>query len=470
MNDFGLLCSFIGNKGIQVKKHLVAISLLSSFMLGGCGSGADDKGNATPSGVDKVVTVIDGYLHNASVYVDRNSDGMSDVSEFVSLTDVNGQVVIQNADAAYSLIAQINAGETSDADRFGILNRGYALTAAPESDVVTPFTTIASDQLISLSDIASELNISERVLAGDYVAMKASGNTDAIIAHALARSMTTLPLSEMSAEQTLLSLVTALPRIDAYINENGVESLDRVTLDLSSTGEIKEIYSSLTDLLGSSERWSQVSLNRDLYASEGIQFAEVDIEEKILTLLDSNEVPKVTDDYLIDGNTLLMAGGIADEFIVNTDKFAFVKTSGMNDLVVWSKVNLAFPFEPELVSTDDISGSTWSIISDDSNTNVPDIVQARLSFSQILGTPSGSVEIKENGNTRTEAYYVSTVTDPELGIVSPLTIELGEQDSPLRLVQVTEADGIKLMYETNRDMFMVLVQDGSLADSVVSQF
>lgn len=443
---------------------------MSALLMAGCGSGSDSEVTTPENGADLVVTVIDGYLQDAGVYVDRNGDGLTDESEFVALTDENGQVVIANEDIAYPLIATIRAGETSDADRFGVLNTGYQLTANPGSEVITPYTTIANDPLISLSGISAELNISEHVLSGDYVSMKESGNTDAIVAHALARSITTLPLSEMGAEQTLISLVAALPRINAFINENGVESLDKVTLDLSSTGDFKEIYRSLTDLLGSSERWSLVSLNRDLYESEGVQFAEVNVEERRLTLLDSAEVPKVTDDYLIDGSTLLMAGGVADEFVVNTDKFAFVKTSEMNDLVVWSKVNLAFPFEPELISTDDISGSAWSIISDDSTTNVPDIVQARLVFSQILGTPSGSVEIKENESTRTEAYYVSTVTDPELGIVSPLTIELGGQDSPLRLVQVAEADGIKLMYETNRDMFMVLVQDGSLAENLVSQF
>ncbi len=218
-----------------MKKSFLSL-LVSAVILSGCGgSGGSDS--------DETITVkvVDGYLSNAEVCVDRNMNFICDAGEVLSKrTDANGEVKIQTSDQKYPLIARIIAGETSDSDHSGYVWQNAELLAGAGEVLLTPFSTLAQMNQQTLDEFAASLNLDPALLKNDYVALKAS-NPEAKKIHLYARAMTKM-LGETLAWNQPETQKIQIQALKSHIQtlENNNVDFDTVTLVVNKKGEVTQ--------------------------------------------------------------------------------------------------------------------------------------------------------------------------------------------------------------------------------------
>ncbi|PKH01319.1 hypothetical protein CXF72_17405 [Psychromonas sp. MB-3u-54] len=200
----------------MIKKSLLAVALASILTACGGSSDSTDTGSTT-------YTAIDGYLSAADVYV-LSPDGSTET--FIGETDANGQIQILNEYEDYTVIVRVIAGQTSDSDTAGFVTKSYEMRGTEDSTVVTPFTTLASINVMTLTDLAAELQLDEADVGGDYV------NTPDGKAHLVARTLAAL-LDDDNDDDDADHLKTLAGNSVTYIRdhheENG-DDLDTVEL------------------------------------------------------------------------------------------------------------------------------------------------------------------------------------------------------------------------------------------------
>ena len=166
-----------------MKPHSLLAILLASGTLAACsgGSGSSSAASPQPSVSGKVV---DGYLKNAQVFLDLNSNGAFDLGEPNGLTGDNGQFAFAATTDqinAYPIIAKVIAGQTIDMDTPNqTVSREYTLTSpVGRTTVISPLTTIiAAKTMTGMSITQAEAEVKAQLdahgldLFSDYVAQK----------------------------------------------------------------------------------------------------------------------------------------------------------------------------------------------------------------------------------------------------------------------------------------------------------
>jgi len=147
----------------------VATCLISAAIFTGCGQSA---GNGTIAGVGTGGTgsisgkVADGYLVNATVYLDKNGNYQLDAGEPSTATDANGEFKLKVGPAevgTYPLVALVVKGVTIDKDTNQAVTNSYLLSMPKDSVSGT-----ASNNFIS--PISSQLR--EMMETGKYTTMQ----------------------------------------------------------------------------------------------------------------------------------------------------------------------------------------------------------------------------------------------------------------------------------------------------------
>jgi hypothetical protein len=151
------------------------------LLLAGCSGRTDSTSPSTISG-----TVMDGYLKNATVFLDLNDNGVFDSGEPSTTTDSNGIFSIKVSDdliQAHSLIASADVGITIDLDRPNSpITQQYFLTSPRgKNTVISPITTLIAAKVGAGATLAAAeaAVLSDMGMTGidpykDYVAAKAS--------------------------------------------------------------------------------------------------------------------------------------------------------------------------------------------------------------------------------------------------------------------------------------------------------
>ncbi|MFM2587854.1 DUF1566 domain-containing protein [Vibrio sp. TBV020] len=188
--------------GLLVKKlgaGAITIALV------GCGGGneSDAKisspgGNATANNLSGVV--MDGYLKNANVCLDKNNNAHCDSGDgTIVQSDENGhyQLPFEGDISNYNILVEALSGVTIDMDNPGqVLLSDFTLEApAARPEVVSPMTSMVSSiaQTTGVTfdeaakSLANDLNVSEEVLKSDYVG---KSSTESKQVHMLARGIT----------------------------------------------------------------------------------------------------------------------------------------------------------------------------------------------------------------------------------------------------------------------------------------
>ena len=167
-----------------MKKISAAAGLMITMLLAGCSGGGTSQ--STPvSGV-----VADGYLQNALVFLDKNSNYQLDDGEPSARTDQNGAYTLNVAPediGSYPIVALALAGETIDMDNPGQrLDTSYVLctpaagVSGTVSNFISPISTLLREKLVSnpgmtldeaMVQLRNQMNLPAGVnMMGDYVA------------------------------------------------------------------------------------------------------------------------------------------------------------------------------------------------------------------------------------------------------------------------------------------------------------
>ncbi|MGN2716291.1 putative Ig domain-containing protein [Aliivibrio fischeri] len=162
------------------KVSLLAASV--ALALVGCGGsdGGSDTNTGTPSAGGIIITAIDGYLHNAEIWVDKDgnlANGCELNTEIV--TNKDGKATISKTDfAGMNVCIKAIAGKTIDTDR-GLVAKGFDL-ASPASEsnniIVNPMTNMVVEQMANNNELTPETAKDEVVKAITGTGLKADAD------------------------------------------------------------------------------------------------------------------------------------------------------------------------------------------------------------------------------------------------------------------------------------------------------
>ncbi|KKD60182.1 hypothetical protein RN22_12745 [Grimontia sp. AD028] len=242
----------------MLARNAVLLSMLGTLAACGGGGGSSSTDGGTPSTQTTTYTVIDGYLGDAEVYVDRNANLIAESFELLGTTNTNGEIEVDKRDEAYDLIVKIIAGKTTDSDIEGTVAFNKEYISAPDSPVITPTSTLAKLNNMSLEALSSALNISADDISGDFVANQKHH------AHVLNRSLNLLLSETLGASNTKLTEILEDSRkLADYINAQAPNAdLSDLTLVINESGGIEhstpdKVHRTRFDLAGMTLQWEQ---------------------------------------------------------------------------------------------------------------------------------------------------------------------------------------------------------------------
>lgn len=258
-----------------------AVALIAGCLLvGSCGGGGDGSealdsngtdGTAPPASTSVSGVAIDGYLHQARVFLDVNGNGRFDTGEPESLTDAQGRFTLtaSTSQAASHAIAAMGVpGLTIDQDDPGKALPGPIWLIAPvgRPGVVSPLTTLVAARMAGGATLDSAKAVVQQDLGlGSVDVMKdfvAEGNKDPgyAEAHKLAGAIAEILIEIERESTTSTTLLNKLAALDSRIGELIVPNLAPIKAAPSVAGaralvvalmeEAQRIYSTGGTLLG----------------------------------------------------------------------------------------------------------------------------------------------------------------------------------------------------------------------------
>jgi len=445
------------------KIGLLAASV--ALALTGCGGSDSNSSNGNTAPVENtqaVIKAIDGYLVDAEVYIDRNKNGVADSGEKISsLTNAKGEVTISAADTKFPVIVRAIAGKTYDTDKGGRLTQTIEMTAAAGSNVVTPFTTLAAIENLSLPELAAKLNLPEAVIAGDYVASKSDTDVaqEAKKAHAVARSLTLELGNTISESQNDSELLTKSNKIITVVDTavNNGDELDEVLISFDDSGTpnkipmpptVKEHFSGNT--------FYSISTNEDYFKHEGLNIAKFTDTE----IHDINFNGEVVGKWPITYTTNGFKGSDGlDEVIYMSDAFTLAVTAD-NDMIFHTQTNIDNGYTAQAATEAMFKGKTLYHLWDDSTTK-----KARPTFVTLKFDPVKSVvDIIEDGKTTQHEWSITNkgqmivqgVMEGDDWVIQPTN--LGNDDLTV-FYEGADNESIPYFFTANKDLAVSLYDE-----------
>ena len=389
------------------KKQLRIATLLLPSLIMGCGSDSSDS---------KVITVMDGYLHNASICIDRNSNSSCEVDEALQQkTNELGQIEINLADAQYPIMAMAIAGTTYDSDQLTPISQSYTLIAPANSDYITPYTTLAYLNNISLQMLAEQFSINYVAISRDYLI---DTQSESQLAHLIARSITPfldqqLPANDVSGLNANLEHITALAKTEL---SSGV---DLSAINISYNTELEVFYSRpketsispyITDRSFVYTRFSTYSA--EVYGLED----EITFNNGVISYFN------ISDEYTLERNKLLY-GDRSFSYLIMNEHYFLSFTEG-NNLGMWTDDSI-WGSPTVQIEADFVSGKTFYHLRDINGTIGQEDATPKLTKlefdtpNRVVVTPEGEEgftavwEVKDWTNYQDETIRVIHIEFPE---------------------------------------------------------
>lgn len=369
---------------MKYKKRLRTATLMLPLLATGCG---DSGSSSTPAGQEmKTITVIDGYLHNASICIDRNRNKICEIDEEIaSTTNELGQVKVALADAQYPIIAKVKAGVTTDSDQITPLTNSYELIAAANADFITPFSTLAHLGDLSLQGFADSVGVDYAAISHDYVDDKGNASQ---VAHLLARSMTPL-LEERAIDNGLTTLNARVGEIKTHILKEVNDGVDLSTIDISYDTQSRVFYSKPritsvgSHITGQSFTYFVYSNHLD---ANGHGYENtISFNDGTISYLGNQA------SYQLDGNVLVY-GNSSFTYLIMNDNYFFSFSADHNP-GIWTKDTMSG--KPTIQVGDDfVAGKTLYHLRDINNSNnnkaVPKLTKLVFDAKdKVIVTPEG---------------------------------------------------------------------------------
>ncbi|MCP4325770.1 MAG: hypothetical protein GY787_28830, partial [Alteromonadales bacterium] len=208
---------------------------LSLCTLISCGGGSSPDSSSSPQQPDKAttktstktysVTVIDGYLRSATVWLDLNNNGSQDTDEPSTITQSNGKgtfTLSSDVDPTkYSVIVYAEAGKTFDEDLNSYVESDFLLASPEGEQIITPLTTLVYlksrkifDKASATTLVSTKLNLTSQNLFEDFIA---TGNTEqATLAAELVR-LSLMPKSKEHFVSLINNSQASFDSLDEYL-------------------------------------------------------------------------------------------------------------------------------------------------------------------------------------------------------------------------------------------------------------
>lgn len=194
--------------------RLIAVCIIGAAVITGCGSSSSTTAGVGSGGTGTLAkisgTVADGYLVNATVFLDKNGNYQLDAGEPFTTTDANGSYTLEidsTAVGIYPIVAHAIKAVTIDKDNGQPLTSSYVLSLPKNSvhgtvsNFISPLTSQIREMLETgeysslqhASDtLSNKLGLSAGTdIMGDYI----RANNTSI--HAVARNMATVMGDQM---------------------------------------------------------------------------------------------------------------------------------------------------------------------------------------------------------------------------------------------------------------------------------
>ncbi|MCK6261737.1 hypothetical protein KP803_00450 [Vibrio sp. ZSDE26] len=393
-----------------MKRTKAFLAMSAVLVLGGCSD--DDNSEVNTQSQVSTYKAIDGYLIDADVYVDRNSNGVPDSTELLTnKTDDNGEFTLQESDKNYTVIIKAIAGQTYDSDKGGRLIEDFEFIAKPGVDIISPFSTIAHNENLSLDALATQVNLPSSVISGDYVEQKSDSESadSAAQVHALARALTQV-IGDNSSSELITIAQSIKNEIDSDLNAG--KDLNKLLYTVGSGGIISTVAMPKTlkeHFLD--ETFYYVHTNKYQFIDEGI--IAVDFYETTQTFTVGNNAPRTASvKYYAKG--FKSGSDSMDEVIYISDDITIL-VAGYGELGFMTKkdVKNAYANTYQDVVEADYRGKTFYHFWDDSSVAVVRPSYVELSFS----AQGNTVDLTEDGLTRTLNW---SIQDNDLVVQSAL--------------------------------------------------
>jgi hypothetical protein len=245
--------------------RLIAMCLISAAIISGCGQSA---GDGTTAGVGTGGTgtlallagnVADGYLVNATVFLDKNGNYQLDADEPSTTTDAHGEFMLKvgSSDVGkYPIVALAIKGVTVDKDTNQTIASSYVLsmpkdsvTGTASNNFISPITSLVREMretgnYASLQQAMDALSTKMGLPAGtDMMADYIAANNTAL--HVAAQNMATLMGNQMGQ----------------VLGTNG----STITVDVNRyRGMMGTIFSNMSTVMGTSSQTGISNLNNTM--------------------------------------------------------------------------------------------------------------------------------------------------------------------------------------------------------------
>lgn len=164
------------------------LCVLSLSALIACGGGEESPESAVetqipaqPTTQSYSVTVIDGYLSSAKVWLDLNDNGSQDTNEPTTATEKNGKATLTIDSGTdpknYSVMVLAQAGITFDESLNQLIEKDFILASPKGENIVTPLTTLVYLKNREVGDIESaksliseQFNLTPQRIFEDFIA------------------------------------------------------------------------------------------------------------------------------------------------------------------------------------------------------------------------------------------------------------------------------------------------------------
>ena len=240
----------------QIRIIFFGTLLCSLFSCGGGGGSDSSSSTPTPPPVTNTtqpyeVTVIDGYLSAATVWLDLNDNGEQDSNEPSATSQSEGKATLTVSTdidpTQFSVLVYAEAGTTFDESLNSTVAQDFLLASPAGETIVTPLTTLIyfknkslADKAQAASEVAEELGLTSQDLFEDFIA------TDNALQQKLAADLVRLelmPTSNAELTNQAANSDSVFENIDEYL-----ELSDRDGQEIFVIRDSNGILSGDTDL------------------------------------------------------------------------------------------------------------------------------------------------------------------------------------------------------------------------------
>lgn len=351
------------------KSALVCISAAQLAACGGGSSGSDTPQSPPP--VTTTIQVVDGYLENVSVCVDRNLDNKCHSDEFIEgRTNELGRIDIPTADLKYPLIANIFAGESNDSDQLAPVSNSYQMIAPAGVNTINPFTTVAQLSGKTIQELATDLGLASSVLTSNFVE-KRSNQIDAAVAHMIARSITrdfTSSLGDMSVDGIHATMMAFKDKATDLSNQHTIEELNKMILRQLGDGSVvddERMVTSLSDYLKDNGEFQ-------------VSFVAMDGSTKMATFDGTHALGSLTNsverEYTTESNQLILSATdttpeVTYKFIYISHHLSISYENSSKTMQAWTHKDLSPDTDIE-IREDQLRSQTFTLLTSSSDENL----------------------------------------------------------------------------------------------------